>query len=234
VKRLESMGMDVPDDYPADELDAVHALVTAVAGVNEAGLRPAAWHEWASAMNGLAWRFRACDEHGIAVVESLRSSHAPEIEDRYHQEKWLFAFFFEGLSAVECLYYGLYFVGALTESPQFDPGVDPRTVKTGYVAQQFSAAFPSDLAAKLTEVARGEEFKLWTLIRNVLAHRGVPARNFSIGGEHSGAVLWGLPEAAEILDPDELLQRRENVGSMITQIAEVAVPFVQEHLADGA
>ena len=119
MKRLESMGMDVPDDYPAEELDAVHALVTAYAGVDDAGSHPQAWHEWASAMNGLAWRFRAFDEHGMAVVESLRRSHAPEIEDRYRQEKWLFAFFFEGLSAIECLYYGLYFVGALTESPLF-------------------------------------------------------------------------------------------------------------------
>ena len=134
---------------------------------------------------------------------------------------------FRGLSAVECLYYGLYFVGAFTESDRLNASIERHRFKTAHVAAQFSAAYPSDLAATLTEVVRSEEFEFWTLVRNVLAHRGVPPR------QHSDAVLWGLPEAAEILNPDQLVERRENLGSMITQIAAVAVPFVREHLVAG-
>jgi hypothetical protein len=34
---------------------------------------------------------------------------------RYRQERLLFAFFCEGLSCLECFYYGFYFVGAMTD-----------------------------------------------------------------------------------------------------------------------
>lgn len=189
--------------------------------------RPPAWREWASALNGLLFRFKAFDEHGTRVIDSLRASDSPEIDERYRQEKWLFAFFVEGLSAIECLDYGLYFLGALTDSKGFDAGIDPRAVTIDFVASRFAAVFPSDLATRLNEVASGDELKLWKDVRNVLAHRGAPPRHFVMGG----ATSWGLSEAAsQLLDPDRLTERRERLGEAVTGIVEAALPFVQEHV----
>lgn len=217
MKHAERFGLDVPDDFPLDAIEAIHAHL------HDRDRRPP---EWASAANGLMWRFRACDEHGAALVESLRASVAPPSEDRYHQEKWLFGFFTEGLSAIECLYYGLYFIGALANPQMFDTEINRHRIKPRFVAAKFAAAFPcEDLSTRLGEVDTGEEITLWRGVRNVLVHQGAPGRHHFLGREPS---LWGLSEAASrLLEPEQISTRRERVGAAVVAIAEAAVPFVQ-------
>jgi hypothetical protein len=152
------------------------------------------------------------------------------MEERYRQEKWLFAFFMEGLSAIECLYYGLYFLGAIADPQNFDTGINRRDVNPGFVATRFAEAFPSDLSTKLAEVDGSDEIKLWRLVRNVLTHRGIPPRQHSLGE----ASVWGFSEvpslsdaASRLLDPDQILERRKGVGAAVGAIVEAAVPFVE-------
>jgi hypothetical protein len=221
LRYAERFDLDIPKDFPLEAIERIHAHL--------AGRDPQSpeWQEWASAANGLVWRFRASDEHGAALIESLRASGAPPSEERYRQEKWLFAFFVEGLSAIECLYYGLYFLGALADPQKFDATIDRKLVTPGLVTASFETAFPSEFSTALKAVESGEELNLWRHVRNVLTHRRAPPRHHSLG-EPS---LWGLSEAASrLLDPEQLGERREELAAAVFAIAEAAAPFVEGHV----
>ena len=98
-------GFDVPGDFPIALLEEVHATLS---DPDDARRETPAWREWAGACNGVLYRFMAWAEHCDRLVASLTKSTSPPLPERYEQEKLLFNFFAEGLSSLECLYYGVY------------------------------------------------------------------------------------------------------------------------------
>lgn len=73
--------------------------------------------------------------------------------ERYRQERLLFSLFSEGLSCLECFYYGFYFVGAMCDPATFDPEVDRRSIGPARVAELYLARFGGDqLTASMLEV----------------------------------------------------------------------------------
>src|SRR4051812_46965066 len=96
-KKVNTVGLEMPDDFPVDAYNAVHARVSP-----KREPRPAAWPEWASAWNAVAYRFQSCVEHAAAFTKSIRQhGDAPAPPTRYIQERELFNFFTNGLAAIE-------------------------------------------------------------------------------------------------------------------------------------
>jgi hypothetical protein len=223
--------LDLPDDYPVAEAEGLHAHVSR----DEQTTKTIEWKEWSNGLNGLMYRFLACDEHGTRAIASLRESTSPAQPERYLQEKWLFAFFFEGLSALECLYYGLYFIGALANPRRVDPTIKRRDVVPRFVANTYGSAYPQELLTqRLNTVVVSTDFREWGRIRNALGHRGAPGRTFYEGGAEHGQVDWNLPvpklDIARVLNPDELERRREWLGAAIAEIVTAAAAFVRTHV----
>src|SRR5262249_58247898 len=122
MQRWRRFDLDLPDDFPVADVDALHAHLSDY--VDDGNKLPPEWRGWADGLNGLVYRFRACDEHGARVTVSLADTSPPQ-PTRYEQERDLFCFYAEGLTALECFYYGLYFVGTHADASAFPSHVNP-------------------------------------------------------------------------------------------------------------
>lgn len=226
--RWDRFDLELPDDFPVAAVDSLHAYLS---DRDPTATQATEWREWAQALNGLAFRFRACDEDWAAALESIGRSDAPPQPERYYQERWLFGFFFQGYSAIECFYYGMYFIGALANPSGFARNIVRKHVAPRRVSDQYSASFPGDtLTVLLNAVFASTEFEEWGTIRNILGHRGAPGRAFFEGSDD--VTQWNLPLTAGTLplDPRQLERRRRWLGEKLNDLAVAADTFARQHV----
>jgi hypothetical protein len=232
VQRWERFDLDLPDDFPVPEIDVLHSHLSDY--VDDGNKLSPEWREWAGGLNGLVYRFRACDEHGGAVTVSLADTSPPQPK-RYEQERDLYSFFAEGLSAVECFYYGLYFIGTHADANAFPYNVDRRDVTPRKVAERFEATYGGGtLADTLLRVVDGDDFKVWSGVRNYLSHRGAPGRTHYEGGGPPSGVEWNLgvkgADPSVELTVARLTARRQWLGATVSEIATHALAFAKAHV----
>ncbi len=188
-RKIDTVGIDMPDDFPADAYNEVHAVVSP-----KREPYPAPWPEWAGGWNAVAYRFMACAEHDTAFSESTRcNGNSPAPFERYIQDNEVFGFFVTGLATIESLCYGVHAIAAMMDPKQFpmDDESAKRSVTPVSTASRFSGAFPDDrITAALKSLLADTRFDAWVACRNVLAHRVAPARNHFRGGEFSGKAFW--------------------------------------------
>jgi|RhiMetdeSRZDD1v2_1073273.scaffolds.fasta_scaffold473895_2 hypothetical protein len=201
-----------PSGYPIDELEAVQRHLASIR--MDDSERPPQWAEWSQGITGHVYRLIAAQEHFDKVTPSLSSDTAPAQPERYMQEKWLFAFFYEGLSALECLYYAMYFVGTYADAATFSVEVRRKSIEPSFVASRYLKAFPDEpLSTTLERICASSDLGDWAEIRNVLSHRGHGGRTLYSGGERSRQADWNLPLEREqlrnVLELDELERRRQ-------------------------
>lgn len=130
--------LEVPDDFPLAPLEQFHyAVQPRHERENEK------WGHWARACAALHYRFLACAEADDVFRSSLSAvGPGPPPPERARQEIALFAFFSSGLSALECLGYGLYFVAAIVDPAAFTR--PPHKIWFGDVANAYQERFESD------------------------------------------------------------------------------------------
>ena len=146
---------------------------------------------------------------------------------RCRQERLLFSFFSEGLSCLECSYYGFYFVGAMVDEGSFNPMADRRAITPSFVTKRYEARFRNEpLTQSMLDVDQCAEAKEWREIRNVLSHRAAPGRGFYQGGPRSGSADW----MDGVLSGDAIRERRAWVGGAVTSLLVPAVDFVRRQL----
>jgi len=136
----------------------------------------AGWHGWASAHNGIEYRFR-----GAALADERFASTFSVAGDRYAQEEALFAFFFNAVSCIECFLFGLYHIGALVSPHAFPIATDQDLsgIRRKWVRDCFKRSFPGDALTKLIgRVVDDPQFLNMLQYRDVLTHRGaIPRRH---------------------------------------------------------
>jgi len=170
-------GFDVPNDFPLGTLETFFQRVLTHGG-------PAEIHdEWRGACNGLLYRFIACadaDEQFRAAL--ARAGTAAPLPERVIQETALFSFFVSGLSALECLAYGLAFVGALADPSWVRLTKNPRDITLRSAQAAYQSGFPQDaLTTEMTTVQESAELRQWKQVRDVLTHRSAPPRTHHRG-----------------------------------------------------
>jgi hypothetical protein len=230
--RWERFDLEFPADFPVLSLDSLHARLS---DRDADATKTAEWQEWALGLNGLVYRFLACDEHGANAIASLRATASPPQPERKRQELALFGFFYDGLSCLECVYYALYFVGCLSDPRYFDITINRRRIQPRYVRERYASRFAAEpLTEALSTVEMSTEFAEWAEIRNFLSHRGVPGRAHYEGGARHGTVDWNMPienvDVSQLLEPDALQQRRDWLGRAVTQIIVAAAAFALQHV----
>jgi hypothetical protein len=140
-----------------------------------------------------------------------------------------------GLSAVECFFYGLYFIGTHADPNVFPFDVQRRTVKPHKVTEQFEAAYSGEaLTSTLRRVVDGDEFRIWSGVRNFLSHRGAPGRTHYSGGGPPSGVEWDLgvkgTDPSVELTVAALMARRAWLGETVSEIAMHALAFAKAHV----
>ena len=163
----------VPPDFDQDAYRAVSARVSRYSDAP-------AWSSYAGGMNGLVFRFAATDEAHDALSESLSGPRALSPSGpRYAQEAALFSFYSNSVSALECLYFATYNLGACLGVAGFRVATDDdlRRITIGTTVKAFNSAFPKEgLTKHLERVATSRQMSALKEYRDFLAHRGTAPR----------------------------------------------------------
>src|SRR2546428_9732197 len=141
MQPLTTVGLSVPQDFPAGPYEGIHAVVS-----KRLLFKDSPGSEYAGAWNAVAYRYLACAESDEAFTKSIVKSASPPPPERYDQERELFSFFLNGLSSIESMCYA-FFALASTLRPQefpFASAQDWRMVTPEATAGAFRQAFPKD------------------------------------------------------------------------------------------
>lgn len=209
--------LDVPDDFPLAPLEQFHyAVHPHHERENEK------WGHWVRACAALHYRFLACAEADDVFRSSLSAvGPGPPQPERARQEIALFTFFSSGLSALECLGYGLYFVAAIVDPAAFTR--PPDKIWFHDVANAYQERFESDsIAGELARVNGSTELESWRRARNVLVHREATWRHHTLGGPSA----W-LDEPLSIATTSD---RRAWLAGTLTALLDPANEFAAARL----
>jgi hypothetical protein len=108
----------------------------------------------------------------------------------------------------------------------FDPKVNRRDVVPGRVVQAYQRRFPLEpVTAVLQAFNADSDTRSWREVRNVLAHRASPGRQFFVGGALSDQALW----LGQELSGDLIRARRSWLADAMHALLTPTVGFVQQH-----
>lgn len=164
--------MDAPESFKA-QWESVMRQVGPLADSHrdEWALFVGAWH-------GVGIRAIVAKEDSDFFTRSAQEDSAPLTEGRVRQEKALFSFFSSALSAVECIYFGCYWLAAVIKPNEFKKiHVSPQNV-----VKTFKSSLGSlPLCTVLEDTLKTTEYQSIEDIRNALSHRGILPRAFTAG-----------------------------------------------------
>jgi hypothetical protein len=232
-------GLAVPDDFPAGAFEGtyVHALNDVVHT-----------EQFTGAWLGMAYRFRACAENGEAFAALFRTHGSnPPLEHRYAQDREMFEFHANGYGALDCLFYGMYFVAELVRPADFDVTV-PRKITAQETTRLFDKHLRGEpLAVALHETYASQDCADWSELRNILAHRIASGRIIQLST--AGATAPSPPDrwtsarpsptkpgySARVIPPLQitehgLVPRRRWLAGRMDAVLSAAHEFVVKHL----
>jgi len=145
------------------------------------------------AWNNVGYRARAAGEHREVFSGLFGDEPAASPERRYQQSNHFFGFATNAVAAAESLTFAVYVV----QLGKRDIPLTERNLKVTR-ADQIKAIKSSPLFLALGEMLEERLAKVgdWWQMRDVLMHRGQPARNHYVGGpKHSKSMLARNPKA---------------------------------------
>ena len=220
---LSAVGLEVPSDFPSEPYEAARHLM-----IPKKDRFSDLWREFTGAWNTLPYRFLSCTRQNDIYIESVRRfGTSPSSPQRFIQEEALFFFFVAGLSAIESLCYGLYFIAAMVDQNSF-PTNNKRKIIPEETSRCLRATFPYEsITSTLGGLLESSDFTDWNEIRNILAHRISPSRTFRIGGAQHGRTSW-LNEIE--IDDTTTGERLEWLTKNLRELLEGIVLFTKTQL----
>lgn len=196
--RSALIGLDMPDDFPIREYEAIKPSTIAYGEMNKADMRiVGACLEWATAWNAVARRFFSLDRYDTRFRSSIRKFPiSPPPEERQQQEEDLFNFFVTAPAVIDALCYATFSIGSMLQPDvlALQAREHKQAVTPGTTAIRFNLAFPGDptslflqasfpgkkVAASLPSSSDGRRYFDLGEVRNQLAHRGAPPRSHHV------------------------------------------------------
>lgn len=163
--------IDVPDDFPVDELTAFMAAARKVLLRDGKGLE---WREFGGASNLIGWRYRASSEHWLYYKHSWEAEGvAVNHEGIYLRERALFGMFAAGVSCIDSLAYALAALSSHTDVLAIRFGADEQRVCSPKRLLAWVSPMPKGtrLAEALSALCTSLEWKMWVDLRNRMSHR---------------------------------------------------------------
>lgn len=165
-------GLDMPDDFPVDEL--IEFMREARRVLLPPDHQPPAWREFAGASNLIGWRFRASSDAWLEHRASIeRFGDGPSAEDFYKRERALFMMFSAGVSCIESTVYAL--AAAASHPPVIGIAFGRKEQREchpkGLLIWLQQHAKAAALVAELDRLTTSDEWRLFVELRNRMTHR---------------------------------------------------------------
>jgi hypothetical protein len=207
-------GLFMPIDFPTGAYQAIHLKIAPHATNNKP-----VYDQFAGAWNAITHRYKAFAECDDLFSESISKYGAgPPAEERYRQERDLFAFFSNGFSTFEAFFYGAFAAGSILQPKQFPIATpqDQRRITAANTITAYRAAFPSaPFVGALDAVITDHAYMEMREIRNVLSHRSAPGRTMHVAiGAEPAPDQWKLENI--VLDNKTTATRRDRACQVLS------------------
>ena len=203
------------------------------------------WVQFATACDGIRTRFRTMaesDDAFRAIIPKGAETH----EDRYEEERSLFAFFTSLVSAFECTCYMLYALGSQLDPMGFKmfteeqrKAIGPRQTYEVYKRRYLQEAVTPALGGLFAATGHFEDAYKY---RNLLSHRGLVQRTmnaeFNMGFGPPQHVVLGGPNSTITptmdgipMDANLTASRRAWIASWLSDILDATLAFANDKIA---
>lgn len=138
----------------------------------------------------LVYRYLACIKHSDDYIKIYKKDRiSPSYFLRYEQERELFNFFTNGLSAIETLGYMLYMICSIDSPKDFKiiTEEDLKKIKLHNTVSKLKKFYSVKNITKELEnlINNSQEYEEWVKVRNVLMHRETPGRKIMLSSKRS-------------------------------------------------
>jgi hypothetical protein len=190
--------------------------------------------EFNGAWNAVAYRFLAAAELEVSLRRSIKKfGAAPPVDERYRQERDLFAFFGNACSVLDSLAYALYALNADRHLHEFPLTTRDDRQNVGFFPTKdlYTIYFPDQaITHQLVSVASSAEFDEMRRLRSVLVNRSSTSRNVDQGGEVDSSVVSDGPhlDHRTELEPAVIARSRAWVAEALRALVPAALEFARD------
>jgi hypothetical protein len=140
--------------------------------------------------NAVGLRYRGMTEYDVEYSKSVQKLASPSHDDLYRQDKAMVGFFTSGLSVLECLFFSIYCIGAMTSKGAItiSESKDLRVYPNDIVGEFQKVFIGESILTKMEAVLAEKEYEKLNGFRNVLSHRGYLPRKYFKGGDNDGKI----------------------------------------------
>ncbi len=171
---------DLPQNFPKDKYEKIYIKV-----LRYKDNFKLQYQQFTRGCKSLVYRYLACIKHSDNYIKIIKKDRiSPSHFLRYEQERELFNFFTNGLSAIETHGYMIYMICSINNSIDFEV-ITKEDLKNIILKNTVSKLekFHSteNITKELEKLTNSQEYKDWIEVRNVLMHRGTPGRKIMLG-----------------------------------------------------
>lgn len=175
----------LPPDFPQNKYEKIHTKVLQYKDNFQLQ-----YQQFSGGWRSLVYRYLACIKHSNDYIEFFKKNRtSPSYFLRYEQERELFNFFTNGLSAIETLGYMLYMICSIDNSNDFKviTEEDLKKIKLHKTVSKLKKFYSVKNIAKELEnlINNSQEYEEWVEVRNVLMHRETPGRKIMLSSKRS-------------------------------------------------
>ena len=176
---------DLPQYFPKDKYEKIYIKVLQYK--DDFQLQ---YHQFTGGWKSLVYRYFACTKHSDDYIKIIKKDRiSPSYFLRYEQERELFNFFTNGLSAIETLGYMLYMICSIDNSNDFKviTEEDLKKIKLHNTVSKLKKLYSVENITKELEnlINNSQEYEKWVEVRNVLMHRETPGRKIMLSSKRS-------------------------------------------------
>lgn len=215
----------MPPDFDLALYDETFARVTKA---NPPSATPSAVNEFMAGWMGIGYRFLACADHDQAFTSARQATSQPMRLEKYKEERELFGFFISGQAVLESYLYSMYAVGSIVNPTAFPMTLGGHKRAIGpndLTLVRFACAFPNDsIGHQLRTLVDSTEFKEWSTVRNMQAHRLLPPRHHLAGNNPAMRypTYWGDIDLNIELNTTTTSDRRKWLAARVQELLVAA------------
>ena len=179
---------DLPQYFPKDKYEKIYIKVLQYKDNFQLQ-----YHQFTGGWKSLVYRYFACTKHGDDYIKIIKKDRiSPSYFLRYEQERELFNFFTNGLSAIETLGYMLYMVCSIKKPNDFKVikkdlwKIKLKNKRKDCTVEKLKTFYSEEnITKELEKLTNSLEYKDWVEVRNVLMHRETPGRKIMLSSKRS-------------------------------------------------
>lgn len=210
----------MPAEFPRDSFETVQRSLSRFS-------QQSGHSQFIGAWNAISYRYMGVVEYDEYFTASITEyGPAPAQPLRYRQERDLFGFFVSAGSVFDAYAFGMYAIGALLVPNNFSLAeewkIDWKSTTTRY-----RDAFSNDpILRVLDNIWNDSAFEDIRNVRNVLTHRAVPPRHFTMS---SRMATTRIADVDLTISETTTRSRREHLVRLLSTAVDATRTFVAAH-----